>query len=111
MKVILVTFTLYLLTAVAEILGCYLFLLFTRRPARWWALPSALVTLSLFGWLLTLHPAASGRVYAAYGGVYIATALAWLWCVDGVRPDRWDFFGGATCLLGMLLIYFGPRSA
>lgn len=109
MRALATILALYLLTAAAEIGGCYLFLLFARRPARWWALPLSLVTLTAFAWLLTLHPAASGRVYAAYGGVYIAAALAWLWCVDGVRPDRWDLLGGATCVAGMLVIYFGPR--
>ncbi len=106
---LLVTLGLYVVTAIAEIVGCYLVLLFSQRPARWWLVPLALFSLAVFGWLLTLHPAASGRVYAAYGGVYIATALVWLWCVDGVRPDRWDVAGGVTCLAGMALIYFGPR--
>jgi small multidrug resistance family-3 protein len=110
MKSVLITLGLYLVTAVAEIVGCYLILLFTHKPGRLWTLPLAVVSLALFGWLLTLHPSASGRVYAAYGGVYIATALLWLWCVDGVRPDRWDVIGGLTCLVGMLVIYFGPRA-
>ena len=103
------TFVLYVLTAIAEIVGCYLFLLFSKRLPRWWLLPLALVVLSVFAWLLTLHPAASGRVYAAYGGVYIAVALLWLWAVDGVRPDRWDVLGGTTCLVGMFIIFFGRR--
>ena len=55
------------------------------------------VSLALFVWLLTLHPAAAGRVYAAYGGVYITVALAWLWGVDGVRPSVWDFAVRRRC--------------
>ena len=58
-----------------------------------------------------LHPTASGRVYAAYGGVYIGTALFWLWLVDGIRPSRWDLLGAALCLAGMAVIMFGPRTS
>jgi small multidrug resistance family-3 protein len=63
----------------------------------------------LFAWLLTLHPIASGRIYAAYGGVYIAASILWLWLADGVQPTRWDLLGSATCLLGSAVIYFAPR--
>ena len=71
-------------------------------------LPAA-ISLALFAWLLTLHPTASGRVYAAYGGVYVAMALVWLWAVDGVKPTAWDLAGGAVTLLGMAIIVAGPR--
>jgi small multidrug resistance family-3 protein len=57
---------------------------------------------------LTLHPAAAGRVYAAYGGVYVVLALAWLWAVDGVRPSPWDVLGAAITLAGMVIIAFAP---
>ncbi len=109
MKSVLITFCLYLVTALAEIGGCYLVMLFWKQPSRWLLLVASILCLLVFAWLLALHPAASGRVYAAYGGVYIASALVWLWLVDGVRPDRWDMLGGALCVLGMLAIYFGPR--
>jgi small multidrug resistance family-3 protein len=57
-----------------------------------------------------LHPgSAAGRTYAAYGGVYVATAVLWLWAVDGQRPDRFDVIGAAVCLVGMAIVYFGPR--
>ena len=69
----------------------------------------ALASLALFAWLLSLHDAASGRVYAAYGGAYIGAAIAWLWAVDGVRPSAWDVAGVAVALLGMALIAFQPR--
>ncbi len=105
MKVLL----LFLLTALAEIAGCYLPWLWLRKQGSPWLLLPAAASLALFVWLLTLHPTASGRVYAAYGGVYIATALAWLWLVDSVRPTRWDALGAALCLLGMAVIMFAPR--
>ncbi len=105
------TLLLFAVTAVAEIVGCYLPLLWLTRGASAWLLLPAAALLALFVWLLTLHPAASGRVYAAYGGIYIVTALAWLWAVDGVRPDRWDVAGMALCLVGAATILFAPRGA
>ena len=103
------TFLLYLATALAEIVGCYLPYLWLRQHGSAWLLAPALASLALFAWLLTLHDAAAGRVYAAYGGVYIGTAIAWLWAVDGVRPSAWDVAGVAVALLGMALIAFQPR--
>ena len=103
------TFLLYLATALAEIVGCYLPYLWLRQHGSAWLLLHALASLALFVWLLTLHDAAAGRVYAAYGGVYIGTAIAWLWAVDGVRPSAWDVAGVAVALLGMALIAFQPR--
>jgi small multidrug resistance family-3 protein len=70
--------------------------------------PAAL-SLAAFAWLLTLHPQAAGRVYAAYGGVYVGVALFWLWAVDSIRPTLTDLVGVAVCVLGMLIIMFGPR--
>lgn len=103
------TFLLYLATALAEIVGCYLPYLWLRQHASAWLLLPALTSLALFAWLLTLHDAAAGRVYAAYGGVYIGTAIVWLWAVDGVRPSAWDVAGVVVALLGMALIAFQPR--
>lgn len=71
-------------------------------------LPAA-VSLSLFAWLLSLHPTATGRVYAAYGGVYITVAICWLWIVDGVRPSPWDLVGVIVCLAGMAIIIAGSE--
>lgn len=105
------TLALFSLTAVAEILGCYLAYLWLREgKSIWLLLPSAL-SLMAFAWLLSLHPTAAGRVYAAYGGVYIGVAILWLWLVDGVRPTSWDLIGSAVALLGMALIMFAPRGA
>ncbi|TIC80513.1 YnfA family protein [Crenobacter intestini] len=103
------TVALYLLTALAEIVGCYLPWLWLRQGGPAWLLLPAAASLAAFAWLLTLHEAASGRVYAAYGGVYIAVALLWLWLVDGVRPSPWDVAGVAVALVGMGLIAFQPR--
>lgn len=98
------------LTALAEIVGCYLPWLWLNQRAPVWVLAPAALSLALFAWLLTLHPHAAGRVYAAYGGVYIATAVLWLWLIDGVRPDRWDVTGALIALAGVAVIYFGPRT-
>lgn len=103
-------FGLFCLTAVAEIFGCYAVYLWLRlHKGVGWLFPGA-VSLAVFAWLLTLHPqAGAGRVYAAYGGVYIAAAMLWLWAVEGIRPDRWDLLGSLVCLAGTGLILFGPR--
>lgn len=104
---ILKTFVLFVLTALAEILGCYLPYVWLRKSGSPWLLAPAAMSLAVFAWLLTLHPAAAGRVYAAYGGVYIAVALLWLWRVDGVALTRWDITGAAVALLGMGVIVWG----
>jgi small multidrug resistance family-3 protein len=103
------TLLLYAVTAFAEILGCYLFYAMLRDGRSAWLTVPAVASLFAFAWLLTLHPAASGRVYAAYGGVYIVGALIWLWAVDGIRPNAWDVAGGALCLAGMAVIALQPR--
>lgn len=103
------TTALFVATATAEILGCYLPLLWLTDRAPVGVLLPAAVSLALFVWLLTLHPLAGGRVYAAYGGVYVATAIVWLWLIDGVRPTAWDLAGSAIALLGMAVIMLAPR--
>lgn len=104
------TVLLFIATALAEIIGCYLPYLWTKGGSAWLLVPAA-VSLAVFVWLLTLHPAAAGRVYAAYGGVYVAVALAWLWAVDGVKPTAWDVGGVVVALAGMALIAFQPIKA
>jgi small multidrug resistance family-3 protein len=103
------TTALFVATAVAEIVGCYLPYLWLRHGKSAWLLVPAAVSLALFSWLLTLHPEAAGRTYAAYGGVYVTVALAWLWLVDGVTPARSDYLGVAFCMAGMAIIMFAPR--
>ena len=100
-------FGLFVLTAVAEILGCYLPYLWLRKGGSIWLLVPAALSLALFSWLLTLHPAAAGRVYAAYGGVYVAVALIWLWRVDRVPLTLWDIVGAAVAITGMAIIVWG----
>ncbi|ETJ46368.1 YnfA family protein [Pseudoalteromonas agarivorans] len=105
------TIALFIITALAEIIGCYLPYLWLKEDKSIFLLIPAAISLALFAWLLTLHPAAAGRVYAAYGGVYICVALLWLWAVDGVKLTMWDVVGGAVALLGMAIIIFSPKSA
>lgn len=105
------TFLLFVITAIAEIVGCYLPYLWLKHDRSPWLLLPAGACLALFAWLLSLHPTAAGRVYAAYGGVYIAVAIVWLMLVDKVRPTATDWVGVAVSLAGMFIIMFGPRAA
>ena len=101
---------LFMLTALAEIAGCYLpYLLLREGKSILLLIPGAL-SLMAFVWLLSLHPTAAGRVYAAYGGVYIFMAIMWLWTVEGMRPTSWDILGSVVALCGMAIIMFAPRS-
>lgn len=104
------TLLLFIATALAEIIGCYLPYLWLKQGRSVWLLVPAALSLALFAWLLTLHDTAAGRVYAAYGGVYIGVALAWLWAVDQVRPTPWDLAGVAVALCGMGIIMFQPAA-
>ncbi|HAV2134593.1 TPA: YnfA family protein [Serratia marcescens] len=105
------TTLLFFATALAEIIGCFLPYLWLKKQGSAWLLLPAALSLMLFVWLLTLHPAASGRVYAAYGGVYVATALLWLRVVDGVTLSALDWVGAGVALVGMLIIVSGWRAA
>ncbi len=107
---ILKTTGLYVVTALAEITGCFLPYLWLRKGGPIWLLIPAAMSLAIFVWLLTLHPAASGRVYAAYGGVYVATALVWLRVIDGVKLSAFDWIGAGVALLGMSIIVLGWQS-
>ena len=100
---------LFAVTAVAEIVGCYLPWLVLKQGRSVWFLIPAAASLALFAWLLTLHPSAAGRTYAAYGGMYIAVALVWLWLVDGVTLTRWDLTGASIALIGMAVIALQPE--
>lgn len=104
------TILLFLITAVAEIVGCYLPYLWLTQSKSVWLLIPAGFSLALFAWLLSLHPTAAGRVYAAYGGMYIFVAILWLWLVDGIKPTAWDIVGALVALAGMSIIMFAPRS-
>lgn len=101
---------LFLVTAIAEIIGCYLPYLYLRKAGSIWLLVPAAISLIIFVWLLTLHPAASGRVYAAYGGAYVIVALLWLRFVDGMKLSATDYAGAAITFVGMAVIIWGWKS-
>jgi len=105
--ILIKTVALFAITAVAEIVGCYLPYLWLKKDGSVWLLPVAAISLALFAYLLTLHPEGAGRVYAAYGGVYVAVALLWLWQVEGITPTRWDLAGVTVALIGMGIIVWG----
>jgi len=106
------TLLIYAGAALAEIAGCFAFWAWLRLDkSPLWLVPGML-SLAAFAYLLTLvHVEAAGRAYAAYGGVYIAASLIWLWSMEGLRPDRWDIAGALICLAGAALILFVPRGA
>lgn len=104
------TSLLFAMTALAEIIGCFLPYVWLRKGGPAWLLLPAIASLALFVWLLTLHPAASGRVYAAYGGVYVVTALIWLRVVDGIRLSTMDWVGAAVVLTGMAILVTGWKN-
>lgn len=101
----------YIGAAFAEIAGCFSFWAWLRLgKSPLWIAPG-IVSLALFAWLLTLVDSdAAGRAYAAYGGVYIAASLCWLWAIEGLRPDRWDVTGAIVCMVGASIILLGPRA-
>jgi small multidrug resistance family-3 protein len=105
------TYLIYAAAALAEIAGCFAFwawLKLDRSPL--WLAPG-MISLAAFAWLLTLIPSdAAGRAYAAYGGVYIAASILWLWLIEGQRPDRWDLTGLVVCLVGSAIILLPSRT-
>lgn len=100
----------YIAAAVAEIAGCFAFWAWLRMgKSALWIVPG-MASLAFFAFILTrVDSDAAGRAYAAYGGVYIASSLLWLWAAEGIRPDRWDLSGAAICLIGASVILFAPR--
>jgi small multidrug resistance family-3 protein len=106
------TLALYCAAALAEIAGCFaLWAVVRNGVSAWWVAPG-LLSLALFGWLLTrVDVDFAGRAYAVYGGIYIAASLAWLWGVEGRVPDRWDLVGASVAIAGALIILYMPRSA
>jgi small multidrug resistance family-3 protein len=106
------TVAIYVAAAAAEITGCFALWVVVRNGASAWWLPPGILSLVLFGWLLTqVDVAFAGRAYAVYGGIYVAASLAWLWCVEGRMPDRWDLVGAGVAIVGALIILYMPRSA
>lgn len=104
-------FLAYSAAALAEIAGCFTFWAWLRLGKSAWWLAPGMISLGLFAYLLTrVDSEAAGRAFAAYGGVYIAASILWLWLAEGHQPDRWDLTGAAICLSGMAVILFGPRA-
>ena len=102
----------FIAAAIAEIAGCFAFWAWLRQGKSIFWLAPGVVSLVAFAWLLTLLPSDhAGRAYAAYGGIYIAASLLWLWFAEGQRPDFWDVAGGLIAILGATLILFAPRAS
>jgi len=106
------TYAIFAAAAAAEIAGCFAFWAWLRNgQSVWWLVPGV-AALIAFAWLLTLVPSThAGRAYAAYGGIYIAASLTWLWAAEGQRPDQWDLAGGALAIIAAAIILFAPRAA
>lgn len=109
--ILLRALALFVGTAVAELVGCYLPYLWLRDGRSALLLVPGAASLALFSWLLSLHPTGAGRTYAAYGGVYVVVALLWLWLIEGQRPTRWDVLGAGVALVGVAIIVLGARRA
>ena len=106
---LLKTLGLFIATAIAEIVGCYLPYLWLKEGHSVWLLIPAAISLALFAYLLTFHPAESGRVYAAYGGIYIMMSLLWVALVEKHLPSIWDGLGAMLCIVGALVIFFNAQ--
>ena len=108
----MLTILAYVGAAIAEIAGCFAFWAWLRLDkSAWWIVPG-IGSLALFAYLLTfVESAFAGRIYAAYGGVYIVASLLWLWIAERQTPDRWDLAGAVVCLIGAGIILLGPRAA
>ena len=106
---ILKTIGLFVITAFAEIIGCYMPYLWIKQGKSIFLLIPGLLSLIIFAWLLTLHPVASGRIYAAYGGIYITVAIFWLWMVDKIKPSIFDIIGILVILIGVTIMIIGYR--
>jgi len=106
------SFGLFAVAALAEIAGCFaVWAVLKAGRSAWWLVPG-ITCLIAFAWLLTrIDSPFAGRAFAAYGGVYVAASLAWMWAVEGARPDRYDMMGATLCLIGAAIILLAPRGA
>lgn len=99
----------FILAGIFEIGGGYLMWLWLREGKDLWYGVFGAAILVLYGIVPTLQPANFGRVYAAYGGIFIVLSLLWGWKVDHILPDRFDVIGGVIALVGVLIIMYWPR--
>jgi small multidrug resistance family-3 protein len=109
MRLVLESAVLFLLAGLCEIGGGYLVWQAWRASAGWTAGALGAVLLIAYGVVPTYQPAHFGRVYAAYGGVFVVMSLAWGMAIDGVPIDRYDALGAALCLAGVAVMMFWPR--
>lgn len=106
----MLNFVFFIIAPLGEIAGCYAFWAWLRLgKSVFWVIPG-IVCLFIFASVLTRVDASNaGRVYAAYGGIYVLSSLFWLWLAEGVKPDKWDLLGVTICLSGTLVILFGSH--
>ena len=100
---------LFMIAGLCEIGGGYLVWLWIREGRSFWVAVAGAFVLILYGIVPTLQPANFGRVYAAYGGVFVVLSILWGWKVDNILPDRFDVLGGLICLVGVGVIMYWPR--
>ena len=101
----------FILAGLMEIGGGYLMWLWLREQRAWWIGAIGAFVLIAYGIVPTFQPAHFGRVYAAYGGVFVVMSLLWGWWIDGQRPDRWDVIGAIICLIGVFVLMYAPRGS
>ncbi|MEQ8882731.1 MAG: YnfA family protein [Cyclobacteriaceae bacterium] len=111
MSIILRSLGIFILAGLCEIGGGYMVWLTLREGKSWWVGVLGGLILVGYGIVATWQPAHFGRVYAAYGGIFIVMAILWGWKIDGIVPDRYDLIGGTIALTGMLIIMYAPRSS
>jgi small multidrug resistance family-3 protein len=107
--VIIKSLLVFFLAGLCEIGGGYLIWLWLKENKPWWLGALGAIILALYGVVATWQPASFGRVYAAYGGVFIVMAVLWGWKVEGIKPDKWDVIGAVIAFTGMAIIMFAPR--
>ncbi|MEP2669182.1 MAG: YnfA family protein [Cyclobacteriaceae bacterium] len=111
MGIIVKSLGIFILAGLCEIGGGYMVWLSLREGKPWWVGVLGGLILIGYGVVATWQPAHFGRVYAAYGGIFIVMAILWGWKIDGIVPDRYDLIGGTIALIGMLIIMYAPRSS
>jgi small multidrug resistance family-3 protein len=109
MTLVAKSLALFFLAGFCEIGGGYLVWQWWRNGSHWWVGLVGGLILFLYGVIPTYQPAHFGRVYAAYGGIFVVLSILWGWSIDRIAPDRYDLIGGLVCLLGVVIIMYWPR--